>query len=96
MADDDDRDDMDDDDDDGDVDVKDKPAPKAAAKPIAKAASKKASKAALPPVDENIALLREIRDLSKLAHERQDRYLWMLLPVIALLLVIAIFQAVKL
>ena len=59
-------------------------------KPVAK------KKAKAEPVDENLALMREIRDLVKTAQERQDRYLWLLLPVIAILLVIAIFQAVKL
>jgi hypothetical protein len=59
-------------------------------------AKRAASKAKAAPVDEQLALLREIRDTVRSAHERQDRYLWLLLPVIAILLVIAIFQAVKL
>ena len=81
----------DDDDDREDNDDEDeKPAAKPKPKPVAKAKPK------AEPVDENIALMREIRDLVKASHERQDRYLWLLLPVIAILLVIAIFQAVKL
>lgn len=55
-----------------------------------------ARKPAAAPENEQVALLREMRDLMKSAHERQDRYLWMLLPVIAILLVIAIFQAMRL
>jgi hypothetical protein len=77
------------DDDDEDEDEDEAPSEK---KPAAKASAKKPS----APVSEEVALLREIRDLVRDSQARQDRYLWMLLPVIAILLVIAIFQAVKL
>jgi hypothetical protein len=88
MADDDERDDRDDDDDDDAQAVKVEKQP-VAAKPAAK-------KLSLDPVEQQLALMREIRDTIRSAHERQDRYLWLLLPVIAILLVIAIFQAVQL
>jgi hypothetical protein len=91
--DDDDRDDIDDEDeDDEEEEVVKKPAP-VSKRPVGKPLVKKAKG---PPVDEDIALLREILATVRSAHDRQDRYLWLLLPVIAILLVIAIFQAVKL
>jgi hypothetical protein len=94
--DDDDRDDDEDDDDEVEVESK-KPAPKPAVKPVAKPAAKPASKpiakAKPEPVDENIALLREIRDSLQ---DMQSRMLIMPLVAIVLLAAIAIFSALKL
>jgi hypothetical protein len=85
--DDDDRDDREDED-------EEQEAVKVAKRPVA--AKPAAKKTVLDPVDEQTAILREIRDMLQVAHEKQDRYLWLLLPVIAILLIIAIFQVVKL
>ena len=94
-----DRDDDDDDDDDVEVESK-RPAPaKAAAKPAAKPLAKPVSKSVkvkAEPVDENIALLREIRNMMRDAEEHRARYPWMALFAIVLLLLIAIFLALKL
>jgi hypothetical protein len=43
-----------------------------------------------------VALLKEIRELIVVSGERQSRYIWMLFPIIAILLIQAILMATNL
>lgn len=46
--------------------------------------------------DQVVALLKEIRELIVVSGERQSRYIWMLFPIIAILLIQAILMATNL
>lgn len=92
MADDDDREERDEDEDEeeeGEEEVK-KPAPKAEAKPVKSAAS------AAPSGGDLQSELKKIRVLLEESREQQKQYLWLLLPIVAMLLIQTILHATRL
>ncbi|MCA9597001.1 MAG: hypothetical protein KC776_26985 [Myxococcales bacterium] len=61
-----------------------------------KSESKKAAPAASRADDEVVALLKEIRELMIAGRESQNRYIWLLFPIMAFLLIQTLLLAARL